>query len=549
MRAHAPVVVLRKLLIVAVLLSCGETRTGQAPPAVDRESAAACSSTWSPAWQQAAANEWWVEYTVTGGTVQAVWLEVGTRVVNLLPQWGKWHSSTSRLPTGTTVVLHARNSLGEEAQTLPFGYLVATQPATESCAGTCVPNCTQAVCGDDGCGGTCGSCLAGATCEAGWCGPVVPACDGGTCAPPEPTDAGCDGGPCAPPAPTEPGCDGGWCDAGCVAPAWSPTWQQANANNYWVEYTIGPGTVTSARLELAGGATMNLALEWGKWGASTTRISTGAQVVLIATDDAGHTAKTVRFGYLTTPQPVTEQCPGSTPPPLPAPPPAPTGCGSLDAGMVSVVMDDGWAAQYTLARPELRARGMKTTLYLITGRVGQGWADYLTMAQAQTLAAEGNEIAAHTVKHQNLTQLTAAAVDDELRLSKQWLQTNLGVTATDFASPFGAYNDTVVSTAKRYYQTHGTVTTGLNFRGDDLYRLKRENIYHTTTPAQVRTLVQRAQTSRGWLILMFHNFTAGTPGDPYVYRSSDFRTVLDDLRASGVELVTVSQGAARLRCP
>ena len=118
-----------------------------------------------------------------------------------------------------------------------------------------------------------------------------------------------------------------------------------------------------------------------------------------------------------------------------------------------------------------------------------------------------------------------------------------------FVSPFGAYDERVVATAQRYYQSHGTVTTGLNFRGDDLYRLKRDTVLSDTTPAQVHALVQQAQSQRGWLILLWHDFTSDTPSDAYRYRSSDFAAVLDDLAASGVEIVTVEQGTARLRCP
>ncbi|MEC8023759.1 MAG: agmatine deiminase family protein [Myxococcota bacterium] len=49
-----------------------------------------------------------------------------------------------------------------------------------SCDAACVPNCTNAICGDDGCGGSCGTCDSGQSCNAGQC-VCVPACDGKVC--------------------------------------------------------------------------------------------------------------------------------------------------------------------------------------------------------------------------------------------------------------------------------------------------------------------------------------------------------------------------------
>jgi peptidoglycan/xylan/chitin deacetylase (PgdA/CDA1 family) len=433
------------------------------------------------------------------------------------------------------------NSLGQSAQTLPFGYLTTTQPATDACGGTCAPACGPSSCGDDGCGGSCGSCASGQRCDGGRC--VADGCDGGACD----GGQGCDGGTCGGGQGCDGGacdggqtCDGGACDAGCVA-AWNPVWQQVNANNWWIEYTVSRGTVTSVWLEVVGGGRANLSLQWGKWvGSAPSKISTGAPVVLHATDDLGHTAQTVAFGYLTTPAPSTDACGGSGPA---------VRCAPLQAGMVSITLDDGWAGQYTLARDQLLAHDMKSTIFLITGRVGQGWTGYLTLQQAQALLADGNEVASHTVDHVDLTHLSDAGIDDQLARSKQWFETNLGVSVTDFASPFGAYDGRVIASAKRYYQTHSTVATGLNFPGDDLFKLKRYTVLSDTTPATIRSWVQEAQSQRGWLILLFHDFTSGTPSDAYRYRSSDFQTVLDDLAASGIEVVTVSQGAARLACP
>ncbi len=94
----------------------------------------ACSG-WSPTWQQNSANQWWIEYTLSGGTARAVRLQiVGGATIALTSQWGKWTASYGAgIPTGTPVVLLAESTTGQLAETSPFGYRVETRPVTKPC--------------------------------------------------------------------------------------------------------------------------------------------------------------------------------------------------------------------------------------------------------------------------------------------------------------------------------------------------------------------------------------------------------------------------------
>jgi agmatine/peptidylarginine deiminase len=81
-----------------------------------------------------------------------------------------------------------------------------------ACPGSCVPDCSDKACGDDGCGGSCGACTAGTVCETNQCvaGPCQPNCDGANCGP-----DGC-GGSCGT-CPTGEGCNAeGLCQAVCT---------------------------------------------------------------------------------------------------------------------------------------------------------------------------------------------------------------------------------------------------------------------------------------------------------------------------------------------
>jgi uncharacterized repeat protein (TIGR03806 family) len=95
----------------------------------------------------------------------------------------------------------------------------------------------------------------------------------------------------------------------CVA-EWAPTWKQGSgANEWWVEYEIGGGTVASAYLEIPGVRNVVLGPHYGKWAASSgSRIPTGTQVIVHATTTSGADAQTVPFGYLAQTSPPTDPC-------------------------------------------------------------------------------------------------------------------------------------------------------------------------------------------------------------------------------------------------
>jgi len=232
-------------LVAVILVQCGGDLSRQEGSSTS--GLEACVYQWNPTWQQRTANEWWVEYAISGAPVANAHLEVVDTgaVVPLTLRWNKWvGSSSARITRGSQVVVHAETTDGKKAQTKPFGYLVVTAPVTDPC---------------------------------------TPPPDAGT-------DSGTDGGACTNP--------------------WSPTWAQGSgANEWWVEYAITGGTATSANLEVVGLGSVPLALRWGKWvGGAPSRIASGTQVVVHATNSLGQTAETVPFRFLVDRNPTTRPC-------------------------------------------------------------------------------------------------------------------------------------------------------------------------------------------------------------------------------------------------
>jgi hypothetical protein len=237
---------------------------------------AGATCAFNPTWQQTTyANEWWVEYAISGAVASASLQVVGGATTTLSLSYDKWVGSpAAQIPSGTQVIVRATSSTNQSAQTKPFAFLVTTSPVTACAAGTDA--------GTD----------AGGIKDAGT--------DAGS------TDAGRDAGT------VDAGRDaGGTTDAGTCTAALDPTWSQGSgANNWWAEYSITTTrTIASAYLEVVGGQTVPLALQWSKWGGSASaRIATGASVIVHAEDTLGARAQTRPFGYLSVKTPLTQAC-------------------------------------------------------------------------------------------------------------------------------------------------------------------------------------------------------------------------------------------------
>src|SRR6185437_802374 len=138
------------------------------------------------------------------------------------------------------------------------------------------------------------------------------------------------------------------------------------------------------------------------------------------------------------------------------------------------------------ALPILKKDAIHGTYYIISGNLTQQ-PTYMTAAQVRALKAAGMEVGSHTVTHPDLTTLTATQLTAQLKNSQTRLQSVLGGTAvTDFAAPYGTYNNATIAAAQKYYRSYRTTDPGYNSKDDtDVYRLRVQNIISTTTPAQV----------------------------------------------------------------
>ena len=151
----------------------------------------------------------------------------------------------------------------------------------------------------------------------------------------------------------------------------------------------------------------------------------------------------------------------------------------------------------------------------------------------------------HTFTHPDLSTLSATQLTRELRDSKSYLQQVLGTPINYFATPYGAYNTSVLTEINKYYSVHRTVDAGYNSKDNfDVSRLKVQNVLSTTSAAEVRQWVDKAYEERTWLILVLHR-VANNPG-PYDTTPALFSQQLQVIKAKNIPVVTITQALNEL---
>jgi peptidoglycan/xylan/chitin deacetylase (PgdA/CDA1 family) len=214
--------------------------------------------------------------------------------------------------------------------------------------------------------------------------------------------------------------------------------------------------------------------------------------------------------------------------------------------LISLTFDDGWTSIYDNALPLLEKYGLVSTQYIISSYLGQP--DYMTMAQVKAFQTAGSEIGSHTVDHPDLTTLTSAQLTTELNQSQKTLQKDFGTSAAlNIASPYGAYNQTVITAMKKYYQAHRSVDVGYNSKDDfNPFDILVQNITDTTTPADVASWIAQAKATNTWLVIVYHSVTPTGVFDADTTSTADLDAELQDIQASGIPVKTMTAALAEV---
>lgn len=113
---------------------------------------------------------------------------------------------------------------------------------------------------------------------------------------------------------------------------------------------------------------------------------------------------------------------------------------------VVLTVDDGKVSDYEAAFPALAARGLRAEFFVNTSTVGQP--GYVAWNQIQEMHRAGMSIQSHSHDHVALSPLPRAALEQQLRGSKQLLEDRLGGAVDYLAVPYGFWNQRVLAAAR-----------------------------------------------------------------------------------------------------
>jgi peptidoglycan/xylan/chitin deacetylase (PgdA/CDA1 family) len=173
---------------------------------------------------------------------------------------------------------------------------------------------------------------------------------------------------------------------------------------------------------------------------------------------------------------------------------------------VILTFDDGYEDNHRHLLPLLKKHAACAVIYVLGDRnatenhwdVAHGEPAAALMSDAQLLECQRSglvEIGAHGMTHRKLTQLDAAALEQEVYGPKAALETLLGDEVVSFAYPYGVYADReakAVHTAG-YLFGIGTVNGPVRL-ADDRMRVRRITMFPETSPLQFR------KKTSGWYL-------------------------------------------------
>lgn len=177
----------------------------------------------------------------------------------------------------------------------------------------------------------------------------------------------------------------------------------------------------------------------------------------------------------------------------------------------TVSFDDNYRFQVTYAAPLLNLHNYKATYFIVTNRVGKGWApgwDTLNM-----LASQGHEIASHSKNHPDFVYLSqhpelADSMRREFRDARDTINARVASQQCEtFAWPFGAVNAQVTEISANYYMAcRGSIDRFEDSVPANYYNIYSQHIYHDTPLDAVNGFIDTILYYHGWLVERWHGF-------------------------------------------
>jgi peptidoglycan/xylan/chitin deacetylase (PgdA/CDA1 family) len=184
--------------------------------------------------------------------------------------------------------------------------------------------------------------------------------------------------------------------------------------------------------------------------------------------------------------------------------------------VMSLTFDDGKIGVYYQAMPELRARGVTGTCYIVPDWTNTTHSQFMDWWHIVELHQLGWDIGSHTMSHPYLTEMDDSTLQYELIESKAELMRR-GILAENFALPYGDCDERVMREVKKHYSSsravEGEINPAPNRTG--AYAMKCMTGLADYPPEHYRAHIDSAVARAGWYILNNHNVWYSCHGSPW----------------------------------
>lgn len=219
--------------------------------------------------------------------------------------------------------------------------------------------------------------------------------------------------------------------------------------------------------------------------------------------------------------------------------------------VLSIVFDNGWISEYTLAMPTLAKYGFPAVIAEIPETANDP--SFMSTIQMQDLQNNlGWDIACHTWDHAyqlGLPTTTIAIMDSEFTQCQNWLNQNGFGKASNFLIwPDGSNSPTAIAEASKYFvAARGIVGAQFNtLPPANPMMLYSTELGGDTPTSTLDADVDRCEANHEWCIFYGHIITDTAATDQDEYASSSFNDFVAHVAQVGIPVKTITDVLANI---